>query len=851
MPVNPKHTAIEGVLTYPDIASLPVAPDLAVLATPPSTIPALIAELGERGTKAAVIITAGFGEAHEDGPALRQQVLDAAKPHLLRVVGPNCIGIMAPGCGLNASFAHIAPKKGHLAFVAQSGAMVTSVLDWATSRGIGFSHFASLGDMTDVDFGDVLDYLSTEPDVRGILLYVEAVTHARKFMSAARAASRLKPVIVIKAGRHPEAAAAAASHTGALAGSDAVYDAAFRRAGMLRVQEIGDLFGAVETLAVGRPAKGNRLTILTNGGGVGVMATDSLIDHKGRLASLSEETINALDGVLPATWSHSNPVDIIGDASADRYAKALEPLLADKGADATLVLFCPTAMASGVSVARSVVDTLSKTRSKHSVLTCWLGEEAARPARKLLSDSGVSTYFTPERAVRAFMDMVHYRENQESLTQTPPSVPEEFDPDVATVRRLIDRAIDEGREWLTEPEAKSVLEAYQIPTVPTRTAANPQAAATAAAALGGAVVLKILSRDIVHKSDVGGVALDLRSPGAVRDAAKAMLDRVKAAMPDASVDGFTVQPMIDRPGAYELIVGVSEDIQFGPVILFGQGGTAAEILNDTALALPPLNMHLAKDVIARTRISGVLSGYRGKPSVALDELALTLLKVSQLAVDYAEIVELDINPLLADEFGVMALDARIRVKPSDGPASLRLAIRPYPKELEEVITAKDGKAYLLRPIRPEDEPAAQDLFSRLSPEDIRMRFFGPKGALSHTVAARMTQIDYDREMALVLADPDPNTNDRIYGGVRIISDPNGEQAEYSVLIESGLSGSGLGHILMKKIIAYAKARKISEIFGDVLRENKRMLGLCEKLGFSKHAHPDDPAVIEVRLPLAP
>ncbi len=849
MPVNPKHTAIEGVLTYRDAASLPLAPDLAVIATPPPTVPNLVHELGERGTKAAIVITAGFGDSDPDGPELRQKILDAAKPHLMRIVGPNCLGIMAPGCGLNASFAHIAPKRGHLAFIAQSGAMVTSVLDWATARGIGFSHFASLGDMSDVDFGDLLDYLSREPEVRGILLYIEAVTHARKFMSAARAASRLKPVIVIKAGRHPEAAAAAASHTGALAGQDAVYDTAFRRAGMLRVQEIGDLFGAVETLGLGRPAAGNRLAILTNGGGVGVMATDALIDHGGALASLSEETIAAMNEVLPRTWSHGNPVDIIGDAPAERYSKSLELLLADKGADAILVLNCPTAITSGVSVARGVIDTIAKAGAKRSVLTCWLGEEAARPARRLFADAGVPTYFTPERAVRAFMDMVHYRENQESLAQTPPSVPEEFETDTNLARRLIDEAIAEGREWLTEPEAKAVLDAYRILVVPTRTAADPNAAAAAAAALAGPVALKILSKDIVHKSDVGGVALDLRAPGAVRDAASAMLERVAKVKPDAVIDGFTVQPMIDRPDAYELIVGVTEDVQFGPVILFGQGGTAAEIVQDTTLALPPLNMHLAREAIGRTRVSRVLSGYRGKPPVAMDEIALTLIKVSQLVVDFAEIVELDINPLLADEFGVMALDARIRVRPSDRPASRRLAIRPYPKELEEIVTARDGRQYLLRPVRPEDEPAFQVMFGKLSQEDVRMRFFAPKGALSHTAAARMTQIDYDREMALVLTEPDAVLDGEIFGTVNITADPNGERAEYAVLIQSDLGGSGIGRLLMDKIIEYARNRGIHEIHGDVLRENKRMLAVCEKLGFSKHTKREEPGVIEVRLSL--
>jgi acetyltransferase len=464
---------------------------------------------------------------------------------------------MVPAVGLNASFAHLTPRPGNLAFVAQSGALATSVLDWATSRGIGFSHVVSLGDMCDVDFGDMLDYLTGEIDVRGILLYIEAVTHVRKFMSAARAAARIKPVVVIKAGRHPAAARAVASHTGAMAGQDAVYDAAFRRAGMLRVHDIGDLFGAVETLGTGQAPKGDRLAILTNGGGIGVMAVDALLDRGGRLAPLSAETLQALNASLPHAWSHGNPVDILGDAPGERYAKALEILLKEPDADAVLVLMCPTAVASSEDAARAVIDTVRG--SRRSVFTCWLGETAPHQARQMFGKNRIPTYYTPERAVRAFFDMLSYRRNQEALMQTPPSVPEQFEADTREARRIIDRVLAEEREWLSEPEAKAVLEAYRIPVVATRTAADPQSAAAAAAAIAGPVVLKILSHDITHKSDVGGVLLDLRAPAAVRDAAEAMLARVRQLMPNARIEGFTVQPMVDRPDAFELIVGSNED----------------------------------------------------------------------------------------------------------------------------------------------------------------------------------------------------------------------------------------------------------------------------------------------------
>lgn len=848
MPVNPNHKAIEGVLTYPDVASLPIVPELAVIATPPPAVPGLIAALAARGTKAAVVISAGFGEGGDAaGHALAQEMLAAAKPAMLRIVGPNCIGVLAPRSGLNASFAHIQPRAGHLAFVAQSGAIVTTVLDWATARSIGFSHFASLGDMADVDFGDLLDYLANEVDVRGILLYIEAISHARKFMSAARAAARLKPVIVIKSGRSPAAAKAVASHTGAMAGSDAVYDAAFRRAGMLRVHDIGGLFGAVETMGLGLKVAGDRLAILTNGGGIGVMATDALMDYGGQLAELSAETMRALDALLPDTWSRSNPVDIIGDAPGERYAAALEVMLQDPNADAILVLNCPTAIASGSDAARAVISTVGGKR--HSVLTSWLGEDAAAEARRLFAENRIPTYFTPERAVRAFIDIVNYRRNQAALTETPPSIPEDFSPDAGAARRIIGGVLAEGREWLSEVEAKAVLEAYAVPVVPTRAVADPAAAAAMADSLGFPAVLKILSKEIIHKSDVGGVALDLPTADAVRAAADAMLQRVAGRVGPVKIEGFAIQPMIQRPNAFELIVGVSEDPQFGPVILFGHGGTAAEILGDTALALPPLNMHLAREVIARTSVYKLLLGFRGRPRAALDDVALTLIKISQLVIDFAEVVELDINPLLADESGVVALDARIRVRQAIEAPAKRLAIRPYPKELEEQLDLPDGRTFFLRPVRPEDEPAFQRLFARLSPEDIRMRFFAPKKALTHPLAARLTQIDYDREMALVLAEAGVPGKSEVYGAVHLSADPDGEKAEYAIMLRSDLVGLGLGPLLMRRIIDYARSRGIKEIFGDVLRENRPMLKVCEVFRFRRTTKIDEPGVVEVRLPL--
>ncbi|MCC7414226.1 MAG: bifunctional acetate--CoA ligase family protein/GNAT family N-acetyltransferase [Gammaproteobacteria bacterium] len=849
MPVNPKHRAIEGVLAYPDVASLPVIPDLAVICTPPQAIPGLIGELGQRGTRAAVIVTAGFGEGGDAaGKALERDVLQAARPYLLRIVGPNCLGLIVPEVGLNASFAHLAPRHGHLAFAAQSGAIVTSVVDWAHSRGIGFSHLVSLGDMIDVDFGDMLDYLASDGDTRAILLYIEAVTHARKFLSAARAAARSKPVVVVKGGRHAEGAKAVASHTGALAGVDAVYDAAFRRAGMLRVFSLEELFDAVGILGMIRPPKGDRLAILSNGGGIGILATDALMDRRGRLAELSAATKAKLDAVLPKTWSHGNPVDIVGDADAKRYGDALTVLLESGDTDAVLVLNCPTAIASGIDAARGVVEAAAP-RKTPVVIASWVGEASTAEARALFAAHAIPSYATPEAGVRAFMYTVNYRRSQELLTQTPPSIPQEFEPDVEAVRALVAGVIAQGREWLNEAEAKAALAAYGIPVAAVRIVATAEQAAAAAVEFGVPVAMKILSPDITHKSDVGGVALDLDGERMVRERAELMLANVRKRCPDARVEGFTVGPMVRRAGAYELIAGVTDDAQFGPVILFGHGGTAVEVVDDKALGLPPLNMHLAREIMSRTRIYRELEGYRDRAAADLDGIAMTLIKIAQLASDVPQVIELDINPLLADADGVIALDARLRVRATDARPGERLAIRPYPKELEEDIPLADGRELLLRPIVPEDEPALQDAFARFSPEQIRLRFFVPMKTLSHVVAARFTQIDYDREMALVLTEHGIAGQTELYGVVRVSADPDNERGEYAIIVRQDMTGLGLGLLLMRRIVDYARARGLAEIHGDVLHENSTMLRLCDALGFERSALADDPALVRVTLKL--
>jgi len=847
--VNPHRDSLDGMPVYSDVASLPHAPDLAVIATPPDTVPGLIAALGARGTKAAVVITAGFGESGEAGRDLQQAALDAARPYLLRLVGPNCIGIIVPGIGLDASFSHLAPPDGDIAFVSQSGAMVTAMLDWAAPRGIGFSQIVSLGDMADVDVGDMLDYLATDARTRAILLYLESVTHGRKFMSAARAASRTKPVLVLKAGHSAAGARAAASHTGALAGSDAVHDAAFARAGMLRVGGVAELFDAAETLALTHEQAGERLAIVSNGGGAGVLAADALAVAGAELPILAPETIARLDRVLPATWSRGNPIDIIGDAPGTRYAAAIEALLGEHSIDALLVMNCPTALAEPDDAARAVVDTLAaqpveKLRGRN-IFTAWLGEQSATPARRRFEIARIPTYETPEAAVSAFLHRVRYQRNQALLMETPPVRADPFEPDIAAARAVIAETLAAGKTWLDAEGVAAVLAAYGIPQPLARNVANPDEAAAAASEIGFPVALKIRSPDITHKSDVGGVALGLGDAAAVREAAVIMQDRLREMRPEARIDGLFVQQMIRQSDGIELLAGLNDDPVFGPVIVFGQGGTAVEVIRDSAIALPPLNPSLARSQMAHTRVWRLLQAYRGKPAAAIDAVADVLIRLGQLAADHAEIRELDINPLLANAAGVVALDARIRVAAATLPGTARLAIAPYPKHFEGTGTARDGTPVRLRPVRPEDEPLLQDLLAHMSHEDARMRFFAPIRELSHTLAARLSQIDYDREMALV-AQHDSTT----LGVARYFADPDRLRAEYAVAVRSDWKGRGVGYLLMTRLIEVARQSGIGELIGEVLAENGPMLDMCRELGFGVAPHPDDVSLMTVRKSIA-
>lgn len=844
--VNPKHRSVFGVRTFASVERLPEAPDLALVCTPPATVPSLIDELGKRGTRAAIVLTAGLNGIHDDsGRTFKQAMLDAARPHLLRVLGPNCVGLLVPGIGLNASFAHTDALEGNIAFISQSGALVTAVLDWAKSRRIGFSHFVSLGESADVDFADLIDYLGSDGNTRAVLLYIESVTGARKFLSAARAAARNKPIIAVKAGRAPEGARAAHSHTGALAGSDAVFDAAIRRAGMLRVDTMLDLFAAVETLSHITRLNGERIAIMTNGGGAGVMAADAVSLGGAKLAELSADTLARLDEKLPRTWSRGNPLDIIGDAPVARYVETLRALGDDPQSDAILFIHAPTAIVPSAQIAEAcapIVRGLGK-----PVLSCWLGQDAVREARRIFHDAGIADYATPEEAVRAFLQLVTYRRNQDQLLETPTAALEGEPPETDHAARIVARVLETGRELLTEPEAKSVLAAYGVPVVQTRIATSPEAAAATAEVLGFPVAVKILSPDITHKSDVGGVALSLESADAVRTAAASMAKRLGELRPNARLTGFTVQQMVRRPGAHELIAGISVDPMFGPVILFGHGGTGVEIIADRAVALPPLNVPLARELVSRTRIARLLAGYRDRPSADMNAIYATLSRLSQLLIDIPEIVELDINPLLADEHGVIALDARVRVAPSLDPGYDRLAIRPYPRELEERV-AWEGREVTLRPIRPEDTQQHLRFLQMLSPHDIRMRVFHTRRYIAPSELARLTQIDYEREMAFIATAQMPNGQSETLGVVRAVTDPENAVAEYGIIVRSDIKGRGLGRLLFEKIIRYARSRGTRTIVGDVLKENTRMLDLTRQLGFTV-SRSEEPGIMRVALDL--
>ena len=860
--VNPKHRDLAGEPVYADINSLPRAPDMALVCTPAATLAAIIDELGARGTRAAIVFSAGLDAAQ------KQAMLDAARKHLVRILGPNCLGLLAPHARLNASFAHAGALAGELALVSQSGAVVTAMLDWANGRGIGFSRVVSLGEQADVDFGDMLDWLGSDSRTRSILLYIESIQSvapgrhaARKFMSAARAAARNKPVLVVRAGRSALGQIAAASHTGALAGSDAVYDAAIRRAGMLRVDTLQELFIGAETLSHFRALRQGAasdamqcLTIVTNGGGAGVLAADAAAAAGIELAPLGVSLQAALDAVLPAHWSHANPVDIVGDAPVERYVNTLKALLAEPASGTLLFMHAPTAIVPSAHIATALVPVLQATPGR--VLSAWLGERSVQEARQIFRTSGIPGFETPEDAVRAFSQLVTYRRNQELLMEAPAAQPlvagiAALQPGLDAVCGIVDRALAAGREWLVEPEAKALLAALGVPVAALRVVrATAPAAVKAAAAIGFPVVLKILSPQITHKSDVGGVALNLEDEGAVRRAALAMKQRVAQLRPDATITGFTVQAMVRRPQALELIVGASVDPLFGPVLLFGQGGTAVEVMADRALALPPLNEPLARALIARTRVARLLAGWRDVPAADIAGVTAVLIAISTLLALEPRIAEIDINPLLADAQGVLALDARVRVSAAAPAGAQHFAIRPYPSELVETFSWRD-RVVTLRPIRPDDEARHLAFLEAIDPADIRMRIFYSRRSIERAELARLTQIDYEREMAFIASAADEQGQEQTLAVVRAICDPDNLEAEFGILVRSELKGAGLGARLMHKLIAYQRARGTQAIVATVLAENSGMLALARHLGFAVFDAADGSGTLSMKLQLQP
>ncbi|MCK4873280.1 MAG: GNAT family N-acetyltransferase [Phycisphaerales bacterium] len=845
-PVNPKREAIHGIQAYPDVASLPRTPDLAVICIPAKFIPSVVRECGEAGILGLLIISAGFREVGEDGKALEAEILAEQKKYPgMRIVGPNCLGVIVPSLGVNASFAAATPKAGHVAFLSQSGALCTSVLDWAIKEDIGFSHFVSIGNALDVSIGDLIDYFGQDAETSSIILYAESVTDARQFMSAGRAFARTKPIVAYKAGRFAESAKAAASHTGAMAAEDDVYDAAMQRAGIVRVFEVGDMFECAELLARGRIPTGPHLAIITNAGGPGVMATDTLVERHGVLATLSDETMEKLNAVLPPFWSHNNPVDILGDAPAARYAEAAEIVLADKAVNAALVVLTPQSMTDPTATAEAVAAIARKSRKP--VLAAWMGADAVAEGIQVFNQAGIPTYTSPERAVAAFMYLVSYSRNIDVLYDTPREMPVSFALDRDKLRDIFDTVLLSAGETLSESFSKAMLDAYEIPTTRPRSAHSADEAVQAARRVGHPVVLKILSPQITHKTDVGGVVLNLRDDAEVRAAYQRIVDDAATHRPDATIEGVTVQKMIDTKAGFELILGAKKDPVFGAVIMVGSGGVTAELYGDRTLGLPPLTERLARRMLESLTCWPILEGYRGKPPMNIDKLIEILLRLSYLVADYPEIEELDINPLLVTPDEVTALDARVIINRELAEKPVRpyahLAIRPYPEQYIRDAKMRDGTPIVLRPIKPEDEPMWHELLASCSPESIRSRFSYLFTDTSHDMAARYCFIDYDREIGIVAELETRDDDRRLIGVGRLVADPDHDTAEYAILIADEWQNQGVGRLLTAYCVEIADSWHIKRVTAVTSSTNSRMVKIFTELGFQVSRDDEDDLVV--------
>lgn len=844
-PVNASRANVLGIKTYPNIASVPEKVDLAVVVTPANTVPGIIGECADAGVKGAIIISAGFKEVGPAGVELESKIREHARRGKMRIIGPNCLGVMSPVSGLNATFAKTMARPGSVGFISQSGALCTSILDWSLRANVGFSAFISIGSMLDVGWGDLIDFLGDDPRTESIILYMETIGDARSFLSAAREVSLNKPIIVIKAGRTDMAAKAASSHTGSLAGSDDVVDAAFRRCGVLRVNAIHELFYMAQVLAKQPRPKGQRLTILTNAGGPAVLATDSLIRDGGELAHLSDQTIAKLNEILPAHWSHGNPIDILGDAGPQRYSSALEVVAKDPNSDGILVVLTPQAMTEPTKTAECL-KPFAKIEGK-PILASWMGGDNVLPGLTILNDANIPTFPYPDSATRAFNFMWRYSYNLHALYETPISDSELEASHLACMENVIEKARKTGRTILTEYESKQVLACYGIPFTETRLAASEAEAVKAANEIGYPVVLKLNSETLTHKTDVGGVQLNLADADAVRKAWYLIESSVRNKAGKEHFQGVTVQPMLKIEG-YEIILGSSVDPQFGPVLVFGSGGQLVEVYQDRALALPPLNTTLARRMMEQTRIYKALQGVRGRKPANLPALEQLLVRFSQLVAEQRWIKEIDINPLLVSEDRLIGLDARVILHPADVDREQlpRLAIRPYPVQYQIPWTLRDGTPVMIRPIRPDDEPLIIKFNEPLSERSIYFYFFSPmklSQRISHDRLTRICFLDYDRQISLVTIHKDPNTGEqKILGLGRLIKQHGRSDAEFAMIIADACQNQGLGQELLKRLVQIGRNEKITRITADILPDNRAMQRLCEKLGFKLQRSVDDPMV---------
>ena len=830
-PLNLKHRTIFGRRAYARLQELPQPPDLAVVVTPARAVERVIEDAAAAGVRAAVILPSGFGEAGAEGRALQERVLAAARRGGVRLLGPNCLGVMRTDAGLNATFARTPARAGPLALVSQSGAICGALLDWAASAEVGFTSVVSLGGAIDVDFGEVLDFLVADEATDAILMYVEGIRDARRYVSALRAAARVKPVVSLKVGRYASGSRAASSHTGALVGSDEVFDAALRRAGSVRVKTYTQLFAAARILATGRLPEGERLAIVTNGGGPGVVAADSAAENGVQLAQLSRETLSSLDKSLPAQWSRGNPLDIIGDAPPERFAAATAAALADPGVDALLAMYSPVATTEPEAAAQAVAQAARGSRKP--VLAAWLGDINPNASRRMLESHGIANFYTPENAVEAFSFLCAHRRNQAQLMQVPPAGAGEADetrPDLAAAAALRKRAIAEKRTLLTEHESKALLTAFGLPVPRTRVVKTKEEAMAAAREIGFPAVLKLQSPDITHKSDVGGVRLNLQNAEMVASAYDDMMRHVRGLRPQARIDGAVVQPMLRFAHAREVLVGVATDAVFGPVLSFGAGGVSVEAVRDTAVALPPLNLTLARELMQRTRVFRLLAGYREVPPADLAALAAILVGVSRMVCLLPWVKEMDLNPVLAHPRGAVIADARIVVdlEKKDVPRYGHMAIHPYPSELEGEIRARDGRAVRVRPIRPEDAAREKRFFDRLSQQSRYQRFMQYLPHLSDRMLARFTQLDYDRELALVAV-----WQDEFVAVGRDAPNQDGRSAEFALVVADDWQGKGLGHALLERLCDTARAAGYAALVGRILEANHDMLQLARHLGFAE------------------